>query len=99
MPPDRTGTPYLSWHDPREVIRSGSTHTYQSSGDDTPALSVLTELTVRCEDGSFVWNKEGGAPVTHRIDDPVGAVRSIAARSRPQGPSRSPIDSACEPTV
>jgi hypothetical protein len=95
--PDRTGTPYLSWHDPREP--RGITHTYQSIGDGVSALSVLSELTVRCDDGSFVWNEEGGAPVAHPIDDPVGAARSIAARCRPLGPSRSPIDSACESTV
>ena len=105
MSPDRTGTPYLPWHDPREATRllryglrrQGFTHTYQSDG--LSVLSVLTELTVKCEDGSLVWNKEGGAPVTHLIDDPVGAAQHIAARCRRQGPSRSPIDSVCGPTV
>ena len=107
MLPVRTGTPYLPWHDPCEATRllryalhhQGSTHTCQSDGNGLSVLSVLTELTVRCEDGSFVWNKEGGAPVTHRFDDPVGAARRITTRCRQQGPSRSPIDSVCEPTV
>ncbi|GAA2210131.1 hypothetical protein GCM10009850_055900 [Nonomuraea monospora] len=107
MLPVRTGTPYLPWHDPREatrllryaLTRQGFTHTYQSFGDGMPAPSALTELTVRCDDGSLVGNKEGGAPVALRIDDPVGAAQRIAARCRQQGPSRSPIDSVCESTV
>jgi hypothetical protein len=105
--PVRTGTPYLPWHDPREATRllryglrrQGFTHTYQSNGIGMSVQSALTELTVRREDGSFVANKEGGAPVTHRIDDPVGAAQRIAARCRRTEPSSSPIDSACEPTV
>jgi hypothetical protein len=105
--PVRTGTPYLPWHDPREATRllryglrrQGFTHTYQSNGTGMSVLSVLTELTVPCEDGSLVWNEEGGAPVTHRIDDPVGAAQRIAARYRQCEPSSSPIDSVREPTV
>ena len=107
MLPVRTGTPYLPWHDPCEATRllryvlhhQGSTHTCQSDGNGLSVLSVLTELTVRCEDGSFVWNEEGGAPVTHPIDDPVGAARRIAARYRRQEPSNSPIDSVRGSTV
>lgn len=109
MLPVRTGSPYLIWHDPREATRllryalprQGFTHTYQSSGTSVP--SVPTELTVRCEDGSFVWTEEGGAPVTHHFDDPVGAAHRIAARVRQLGrrlePSHTPIDSVCGPTV
>jgi hypothetical protein len=105
--PVRTGTPYLPWHAPREATRllryvlhrQGFTHTFQSGGKGMPVHSVSTELTVRCEDGSFVvWNEEGGAPVTHPIDDPVGAARRIAARRR-QRPPLLPTDSVREPTV
>ncbi|MEV0588189.1 hypothetical protein [Nonomuraea sp. NPDC050310] len=44
-------------------------------------LSVLTELTVWCKDGSFVWSDDGST-VTHPIDDPVGAAQRIADRHR-----------------
>lgn len=102
--PVRTGTPYLPWHGPYEATRllryglrrQGLTHTYQSNG--ASGQSASTELTVWCNDGSFVWNEEGGAPVTHPIDDPVGAARRIARRRR-QEPSRSPIDSVGESTA
>lgn len=105
MLPDRMGTPYLPWHDPREAIRllryalrrDGFTHTYQSNGESV--LPALTELTAWCDDGSFVWNEEGGAPVPHPIDDPVGAARRIAERFRQQQPAHSPIDSVRELTV
>ncbi|WP_143590605.1 hypothetical protein [Thermoactinospora rubra] len=40
-------------------------------------LSVLTEVTVWCKDGSFVWTHEG-ATFTHPGDDPVGAAERIA---------------------
>lgn len=104
MSPVRTGTPYLPWHDPREATRllryvllgEAITHTYQSNG--VSEHSVSTELTALRDDGSPVWNKKGGASVTHRIDDPVGTARRIARR-RQQGPSCSPIDSVCESTV
>ncbi|GAA3680919.1 hypothetical protein GCM10022224_051460 [Nonomuraea antimicrobica] len=107
MLPVRTGTPYLPWHDPREATRLlryasprvRSTHTYQSMSNGASAQSVLTELTVWCDDGSFIANEEGDAPVTRPIDDPVGTARRIAARNRQQGPSRPPIDSVGEPTV
>ncbi|GAA3215633.1 hypothetical protein [Nonomuraea helvata] len=105
MLPVRTGTPYLPWHDPGEAIRllryglprAGFTHTYQSDG--ASEQSVLTELTAWCDDGSFVWKEEGGAPVTHPIDDPVGAARRIAARYRQQELSHSPIDSVRDSTA
>jgi hypothetical protein len=105
--PVRTGTPYLPWHNPGEatrllryaLTRQGFTHTYQSNRHGTPMQSVSTELTVRCNDGSFVWNEEGGAPVTHPIDDPVGAAQRIAARYRQQELSHSPIDSVCDHTA
>ncbi|GGT31313.1 hypothetical protein GCM10010176_089930 [Nonomuraea spiralis] len=64
-----------------------------------PVLSVSTELTVWCKDGSFVWNEEGGAPVTHPIDDPVGSARRIAARRRRHVPSHTPTDSVREPAA
>lgn len=103
--PVRTGTPFLPWHDPREATRllryglsrEGVTHTYQSDG--VSVTSVPAELTVRCADGSFVANEEGGAPVTHFIDDLVGMARHFDARRRRQGPSSSFIDSVCGPTV
>ena len=106
MLPVRTGTPYLPWHDPRDATRllryalhrQGFTHTFQSDGKGMPVLSVSTELTVWCEDGTFVANEEGGAPVTHPIDDPVGAARRIAARRRQRVPLL-PTDSVREPTV
>lgn len=98
MSPVRAGTPYatqaslrsyLPWHDPREATRllryalhrQGFTHTYQSNGNGMSVLSVLTEVTVWCKDGSFIWN-EDGSPVTHPIDDPVGAAHRIAERYR-----------------
>lgn len=104
--PVRAGTSFLPWQDPREAarplrdapLRLRSTHTYQSRGGGTPAHSVSAEPTARCDDGSFVRNEEVGAPVAHPIDDPVGAARRIARRRR-QEPSRSPIDSVCEPTA
>ncbi len=107
MLPVRTGTPYLPWHDPGDATRllrdalprQGFTHTYQSNRHGESVQSVLTELTVWCDDGSFVWNEEGGAPVTHPIDDPVGAAQRIAARYRQQEPPRSPIDSVCDHTA
>lgn len=105
MLPVRTGTPYLPWHGPYDATRllryalhrQGFTHTCQSNG--TSVLSVLTELTLWCEDGSFVWNEEGGAPVTHLTDDPVGAAQRIAARFRHPVASQPPIDSVRESTV
>lgn len=93
MLPVRAGTPYLPWHDPYEATRllryalhrQGFTHTYQSDGNGMSVLSVSTELTVWCKDGSFVWNEEG-ATVSHPIDDPVGAAELIAARYRHSEP-------------
>ncbi|MFI6484068.1 hypothetical protein ACIBH1_39520 [Nonomuraea sp. NPDC050663] len=61
--------------------RQGFTHTYQSNANGMSVLSVLTELTVWCKDGSFVWTEEG-ATITHPIDDPVGAAQRIAERYR-----------------
>jgi len=105
--PVRTGTSYLPWHDPGDATRllryalprQGFTHTYQSNSYGTSVQSVLTELTAWCDDGSFVGKQEGGAPVTHPIDDPVGAARRIDARCRQQEPPHSPIDSVCDHTV
>lgn len=105
--PVRMGTPYLPWHDPGDATRllryalprQGFTHTYQSNWHGVSVQSVSSELTVWCEDGSFVWNEEGGAPVTHPIDDPVGAAQRIAVRCRQQEPSHSPIDSVCDHTA
>ena len=106
MLPVRAGTSFLPWQDPREAarplcrasLRLRSTHTYQSRGGVSPARSVSAETAARCDDGSFVRNKEVGAPVTHLVDDPAGAARHIARR-RQQEPSRSPIDSVCESTA
>jgi hypothetical protein len=79
--------------------RQGFTHTYQSNGNGVSVLSVLTELTLWCKDGSFVWNEAGGAPVTHPADDPVGAVQRIAARFRQLAPFHLPTDSVRESTA
>ncbi|RVX38002.1 hypothetical protein EDD27_0292 [Nonomuraea polychroma] len=107
MLPVRTGTPYLPWQDPGEATRllryvlprQRFTHTCQSNRHGESVQSVSTELTAWCDDGSFVWNEEGGAPVTHPIDDPVGAAQRIAARYRRQELSHSPIDSVCDHTA
>ncbi|MGV9303202.1 MULTISPECIES: hypothetical protein [unclassified Nonomuraea] len=59
-------------------------------------LSVLTELTVWCRDGSFEWHEEGST-VTHPIDDPVGAALRIAERYRhPTTDGHSPTGSVRE---
>lgn len=105
----RTAAPYQPWHDPREATRllryalhrQGFTHTYQSNGNGMSVLSVLTELTVWCKDGSFIWN-EDGATKTHPIDDPVGAAQRIADRYRHPSSSvegHAPTDSVRDHTV
>ncbi|MBB2912299.1 hypothetical protein FHS43_003579 [Streptosporangium becharense] len=94
------GTPYTPWHDPREATRSlryalhrhGFTHTYQSNGNGISVLSVLTDLTVWCRNGLFVWN-EGGHESSHPADDPAGAARLIAEHRRP-APGHDPAQAA-----
>ncbi|GAA5054334.1 hypothetical protein HNP84_002948 [Thermocatellispora tengchongensis] len=85
----RADVPNLPWHDPREATRllryalhrQGFTHTYQSNASGMSVLSVLTDLTVWCKDGMFVWT-EDGREVTHPADDPVGAADLIARQYR-----------------
>ena len=89
----RTGTPHLSWHDPREATRllryalhrQGFTHTYQSNGSGMSVLSIRTDLTVWCTDGLFVWH-EDGLRSSHPADDPTGAARLISQRHRRPAP-------------
>ncbi|MFF5206350.1 hypothetical protein [Streptosporangium sp. NPDC000396] len=89
MPSVRTGTPYPPWRDPRETTRllryalhrQGFTHTYQSNGDEMSATSVLTDLTVWCENGLFVWNEED-REASHPAGDPAGAARLISRHYR-----------------
>ncbi|MFI6513508.1 hypothetical protein ACIBCT_38390 [Streptosporangium sp. NPDC050855] len=89
----RTGTPHLPWRDPREATRllryalhrQGFTHTYQSNASGMSVLSVLTELTVWCKNGMFVWNEDGHES-THPADDPVGAARLISRHYRSPAP-------------
>ncbi len=103
MLPVRAGTPYLPWHDPCEATRllryashrQGFAHTYRSNGN---GLSVLTELTAWCKDGSFIW-KQKGATVAHPIDDPVGAAQRTGDHYRHPESSKeghSPTNSVCE---
>ncbi|GAA0406859.1 hypothetical protein GCM10009530_68860 [Microbispora corallina] len=96
----RAGTPYLPWRDPGEATRllryalhrQGFTHTYQSNGNGMSVLSVSTDLTVWCKNGSFVWH-EGDVVVTHPSDDPDGATRLIMRHYRtPERPSEEEDD-------
>ncbi|MFB9677808.1 hypothetical protein [Streptosporangium vulgare] len=48
-------------------------------------LSVLTDLTVWCKNGLFVWN-EDGVESSHPADDPVGAARLISQHYRRPAP-------------
>ncbi|MFI7109181.1 hypothetical protein ACIBK9_22925 [Nonomuraea sp. NPDC050227] len=104
MLPVHSDTPFLPWQDPREATRllryalrrDGFSHKHQSKEKAMSVLSVSTEPTVWCIDGSFVWNEEGGAPVTHPIDDPVGAARRSTVRHRRHVPSHTPTDSVRE---
>ncbi|WP_440071105.1 hypothetical protein [Streptosporangium sp. OZ121] len=48
-------------------------------------LSVLTDLTVWCKNGLFVWN-EDGVESSHPADDPVGAARLISRHYRRPAP-------------
>jgi hypothetical protein len=81
--------PYLPWRTPSEAARclryalhrEGLTHTFQSNGNGMSELSLSAELTVWCQNGSFVW-KEDGVVVTHPADDPAGAAGLISARFR-----------------
>ncbi|WP_326637048.1 hypothetical protein OG884_25835 [Streptosporangium sp. NBC_01755] len=85
----RADTPHLPWCDPSEATRllryalhrQGFTHTYQSNGRGMSVLSVLTDLTVWCKNGLFVWN-EDGVQSSHPAEDPVGAARLISRHYR-----------------
>lgn len=85
----RAGTPYLPWRDPCEATRmlryalhrQGFTHTYQSNGNGMSVLSVSTDLTVWCRNGSFVWHEDDFL-ITHPSDDPDGATRLIMRHHR-----------------
>ncbi|GIH77734.1 hypothetical protein Plo01_41630 [Planobispora longispora] len=89
MPLVRADAPYLPWRDPCEATRllryalhrQGFTHTYQSNGNGMSVLSVLTDLTVWCKSGSFIW-REDGCEISHPADDPVGAARMISQHYR-----------------
>ncbi|GIH98736.1 hypothetical protein [Planobispora takensis] len=100
-----TGMPYLPWRDPCEATRllryalhrQGFTHTYQSNGTGMSVLSVLTDLTVWCKNGLFVWH-EDGHEVSHPADDPVGAARLISRHYRRPAPEDDPETTAFIPT-
>ncbi|GAA0839455.1 hypothetical protein ACFQVD_20755 [Streptosporangium amethystogenes subsp. fukuiense] len=85
----RVDAPYPPWRDPREATRllryalhrQGFTHTYQSNGSGMSVLSVLTDLTVWCKNGFFIWN-EDGVESSHPADDPAGAARLISQHYR-----------------
>jgi len=89
VPSVRTNTPHALWRDPREATRllryalhrQGFTHTYQSNGNGMSVLSVLTDLTIWCKNGLFVWN-EDGVESSHPADDPAGAARLISRHYR-----------------
>lgn len=107
MLPVHSDTPFLPWQNPREATRllryalrrAGFPHRCQSTEMGMSVLSVSTEPTVWRIDGSFVWNEEGGAPVTHPMDDPIGSARRITARRRRHVPSHTPTDSVRELTA
>jgi hypothetical protein len=100
------GTPYLPWRDPREATRllryalhrQGFTHTYQSNANGMSVLSVLTDLTVWCRDGLFIWN-EDGVEASHPADDPVGAAHLIADLYRRPTSDDDPIEEGLESQV
>jgi hypothetical protein len=100
------GTPYLPWRDPREATRllryalhrQGFTHTYQSNANGMSVLSVLTDLTVWCRDGLFVWNEEG-VEASHPADDPVGAARLISRHYRRPTSDDDPLEEGPESQV
>ncbi|GAA2902293.1 hypothetical protein GCM10010517_68180 [Streptosporangium fragile] len=105
MLPLHPDTPQAPWHDPREATRllryalhrQGFTHTYQSNGNGMSVLSVLTDLTVWCRNGVFVWNEDGHES-SHPADDPVGAARLISRHHRRPAPGEDPAEEA-EPQV
>ncbi len=51
------------------LSQGGLTHTCQ--GKSAFAQVMPGELTMRCDDGSLVWNEEGGAPVPHPSMTPL----------------------------
>jgi hypothetical protein len=61
-------------------------------------LSVLTDLTVWCRDGLFVWNEEG-VEASHPADDPVGAARLISRHYRRPTSDDDPLEEGPEPQV
>ncbi|MDP9861169.1 MULTISPECIES: hypothetical protein [Streptosporangium] len=111
MPSIRADAPYLPWRDPCEATRllryalhrQGFTHTYQSNGSGMSVLSVLTDLTVWCKSGLFVWS-EAGRETSHPAGDPVGAARLISrhhrspARGAPSGERTGPRGHSSPPT-
>ncbi len=75
--------------------RQGFTHTYQSNGNGISVLSVSADLTVWCENGSFVWAAEG-FEVSHPADDPTGAACLIQRHYR--GPVAAAEEDRIPPT-
>lgn len=74
--------------------RPDLTRTHQSDGGGLSMLSALTDLTVWCRNGLFIWNEE-----RRETSHPAGAARLISWHHRRSVSGDDPFEESAVPQV